>query len=170
MRKDTFVPRGKDKLAHSRSCADLFVSLFNHVDDWQWEVEIKISNGKKDKVFRPDRTVIFKGKKFYFEIDRSTEPPSKILGKLDNYVKHYHETKEEFYVVFTVQDYRSAFGKMRTSADKRIKVIGKLFDQRRLADNFFVLFHDDIVKAPFKVEFYSRFGKSILSQLVETKD
>lgn len=152
--KDTFTPRGNWE--HLNSCAELFVSLFPIIEKWDWEVQGK---------FRPDRIAAIGGKKFYFEVDRGTEKSADILKKLNAYVEHWRETKEEFSVVFTVEDYQDPFGKMRTSARVRGNMIFDLFDQRGLPGNYYVAFHSTLSQNPF-ASMVSRFKQFSLKEVL----
>ena len=153
--KDAPVPRGNFK--HLNSCSDLFVSLFPMIESWEWERQ-----GKN----RPDRIAILGGNKVYFEIDRGTEKYDDISRKLDAYVSHYKETKEDFIVIFTVEDYADPFGKVRTSAKTRGAGILERFTERKLPGNFYVCRHEQIAQDP-SAPLVSRFQKTALKELLK---
>ncbi len=153
MLKDSPVPKGN--FEHLTSCADLFTSLFPLLEGWEWELQGK---------FRPDRIAYIKGNKIYFEIDRGTEDYGRIEEKLQRYIDYYRETRETYFVVFTVQDYLDPFGKMRTSAKERGRRIIDCFDAKNLPGNFMVGMHDQLVRDPDSYV-VSRFDKHTLGSL-----
>jgi hypothetical protein len=136
----------------------LFCALFPYQQAWECETQ--------NKYFRFDRKAQLFGKTIYFEVERGTQGPEKLREKLDRYVKHFRETREKFYVLFTVQDYQpNPFEKVKISAKEKGFELFRLFDEMELPGNYLVCYHESLIKYPLKTEVVSRFGKNTLETL-----
>jgi hypothetical protein len=88
------TPRIREtKYYHTKACGDLYASFGNLCDDWYSERSIG------DLV--PDCTMVYQGKKVYFEVDRGNEPFPKLAEKIQKYIQlSHHEDK----VIFVLDD------------------------------------------------------------------
>jgi len=89
------------KYEHEKDCAEVFVSLALTDRLMLWEGE-----GTQKKGFRHDRKFEIgeDSLPWYLEVERGNQMPQKLRVKIEQYIRHFHETKEPFHVVFTVQD------------------------------------------------------------------
>lgn len=85
------------KYEHERLCAEVFVSLTLTGKLYGWQLHKRISKG-----IISDRIARFESKLFYLEIERGTQ--DKIVQKTETYRKFWRETKEDFSVLFLVND------------------------------------------------------------------
>lgn len=134
------------KYEHEKDCGDIFVSLALTGNLLLWEGE-----GRAIKGFRHDRKFSLDKLDWYLENERGTQAPTVLRGKLDQYIKHYRETKEMFHVLFVVQD------------EDAVSQIVYLFEEYRLPNFYWACVFDQFVSDPLTAQITSRNSSNTLS-------
>ncbi len=158
---------------HDFSCAELYIALEPYLDDCDDNWQCEKQNKTKGKQFRYDRRAVMFGETIYFEVETGSQEnlgrktAKKIEDKLHGYIEHYQETREDFCVVFTVQDYiRNKLRETVTPA----KIVGKKIDEilaeSRLPDRYLIAYHSELISDPMTARLVGRKAMYTLGSLV----
>jgi hypothetical protein len=134
------------KYEHEKDCGDIFVSLALTGNLLLWEGE-----GRAIKGFRHDRKFLLDDLDWYLENERGTQAPTVLRGKLEQYLKHYRETKKMFHVLFVVQD------------EDSVKQMVYLFEEYKLPNFYWATVFDEFVFDPLQAIITSRNQSNTLS-------
>lgn len=140
---------GENSYKHAQGCGDLFVTFFEHVDDWVYKPYL-------DGKIKPDMKMVIQGKTLYLEFDRGSEDiKDKIIPKIEAYINYSLANKEQkFYVLFSVAENKVT----KTTDLKRIeKILNTLYSMihKMRAYQFWVAFHKFIIDAPFDQQLFN---------------
>jgi len=128
---------GLNSYLHEIMCGDLYVSCtIAGAEQWEEKPEF----GAVGLI--PDATCFLAGKRVYWEADRNTESPEKIIRKCEKYVKVSRQDNP-FYVVFVAHE--------TNRANQFIKLLGDL--HRR--NQFLVTLHEYVRTSPLMSEYVS---------------
>jgi hypothetical protein len=140
------------KYDHEKGCGDIFVSLILTRQVGLWEGE-----GRAMKGFRPDRKFAIRDANWYLENERGTQAPKILRGKLDNYLRHFRQTKEPFNVLFAVRDEQSL-----------IQIV-TLFEEYKLPNFYWAVVFDEFVSNTLDARITSRNNTSTLSNMLSNR-
>lgn len=131
---------------HEKLCGDVFVALYvaGFRDEWN------ISPLRKG--FIPDRTFHLGPRKFYLEVETSSQWKNKIRNKLANYYAHQDETNEAFHVLFLGKD------------PSHLDMIMGVLNEFETPPQYMVAIHADFIADPMHASILNRFTEFTLSE------
>jgi hypothetical protein len=140
------------KYEHEKGCGDIFVSLALTDQLLNWEGE-----GRALKGFRHDRKFAIGDDDWYLENERGNQSPQVLRAKLENYLKHYRDAKESFFVLFAL------------GSDQAVEQMVYLFEEFKLPNFYWATAFDEFVSDPLNAQITSRNTSNSLSNMLSNR-
>ena len=115
-----------DLYQHEIICADVFTAYLGEFSHWG----VPASETLTRLQLKPDRYMRLYDVELFLEIDRGTEGPGILAGKIDKYRQYSQILRRRFHVLFVLQDYRKDV-ELKAIKDAGEREAGRFEKQRK---------------------------------------